>query len=104
MAPAIPESSRRSFLYRLGFAGAAPALLSAVAREALGAQKSAAQKDLGGISDDNQLQGLDLTNERKYDIILNTSQTDSALGGLNHYVFAITQKMMRITSAGIIVS
>jgi len=45
MAPAIPESSRRSFLYRLGFAGAAPALLSAVAREALGAQKSAAQKD-----------------------------------------------------------
>ena len=45
MAPAMPESSRRSFLYRLGFAGAAPALLSAVAREALGAQKSAAQKD-----------------------------------------------------------
>jgi alpha-beta hydrolase superfamily lysophospholipase len=45
MAPAIPESSRRSFLYRLGFAGAAPAFLSAVAREALGAQKSAAQKD-----------------------------------------------------------
>lgn len=45
MARAMPESSRRSFLYRLGFAGAAPALLSAVAREALGAQKSAAQKD-----------------------------------------------------------
>jgi len=45
MAPAMPESSRRSFLYRLGFAGAAPALLSAVAREALGAQKSDAQKD-----------------------------------------------------------
>jgi alpha-beta hydrolase superfamily lysophospholipase len=45
MALAIPESSRRSFLYRLGLAGAAPALLSAVAREALGAQKSAAQKD-----------------------------------------------------------
>jgi alpha-beta hydrolase superfamily lysophospholipase len=45
MAPAMPESSRRSFLYRLGLAGAAPALLSAVARETLGAQKSAAQKD-----------------------------------------------------------
>ena len=45
MALAIPESSRRSFLYRLGLAGAAPALLSAVAREALGGQKSAAQKD-----------------------------------------------------------
>jgi alpha-beta hydrolase superfamily lysophospholipase len=45
MAPAIPESSRRSFLYRLGLAGAAPALLSAVARETLGAQKSAAPKD-----------------------------------------------------------
>lgn len=29
MVSAIPESSRRSFLYRLGFAGAAPALLSA---------------------------------------------------------------------------
>jgi alpha-beta hydrolase superfamily lysophospholipase len=45
MALAIPESSRRSFLYRLGLAGAAPAFLSAVAREALGGQKSAAQKD-----------------------------------------------------------
>jgi len=45
MAPAMPESSRRSFLYRLGLAGAAPALLSAIARETLGAQKSGAQKD-----------------------------------------------------------
>lgn len=45
MAFAIPESSRRSFLYRLGFAGAAPALLSALGREALAAQKSGAQKD-----------------------------------------------------------
>ncbi len=45
MASAIAESSRRSFLYRLGFAGAAPALLSALGRETLAAQKSAAQKD-----------------------------------------------------------
>jgi alpha-beta hydrolase superfamily lysophospholipase len=45
MASTIPESSRRSFLYRLGFAGAAPALLSALGRETLAAQKSGAQKD-----------------------------------------------------------
>jgi len=45
MASAIPESSRRSFLYRLGFAGAAPALLSALGRETQAAQKSGAQKD-----------------------------------------------------------
>ena len=45
MASAIPQSSRRSFLYRLGFAGAAPALLSALGRETLAAQKSGAQKD-----------------------------------------------------------
>jgi len=45
MASAIPQSSRRFFLYRLGFAGAAPALLSALGRETLAAQKSGAQKD-----------------------------------------------------------
>ena len=45
MASTIPESSRRSFIYRLGFAGAAPALLSALGRETLAAQKSGAQKD-----------------------------------------------------------
>ena len=66
--------------------------------------KSAAQKDLGGISEDNQLQGLDLTNERKYDIILNTNTTGSAANGLNHYTFAITEKIMQITPNGILVS
>jgi alpha-beta hydrolase superfamily lysophospholipase len=45
MASPIPESSRRSFLYRLGFAGAAPALLSALGGETLAAQKPGAQKD-----------------------------------------------------------
>jgi hypothetical protein len=45
MASAIPESSRRSFLYRLGLAGAAPAFLSALGRETLAAQKSAPKDD-----------------------------------------------------------
>jgi hypothetical protein len=66
--------------------------------------KSATQKELGGISEDNQLQGLDLTNERKYDIILNTNNAGSALNGLNHYCFAITEKIMQITPNGILVS
>lgn len=46
MTPRVPESSRRSFLYRVGFAGAAPALLSAFRRETLAAQKpELSQKD-----------------------------------------------------------
>jgi len=45
VAPAVPESSRRSFLYRLGFAGAAPALLSALGKETLAGQKSAPKDD-----------------------------------------------------------
>jgi hypothetical protein len=57
-------------------------------------QKSAAQRELGGISEDNQLQGLDLTNERKYDIIITASTTGSAAAGLNHYTFAITEKLI----------
>jgi alpha-beta hydrolase superfamily lysophospholipase len=50
MASGISESSRRSFLYRLGLAGAAPALLSALGRETLAAQKSGSQKDNEGPS------------------------------------------------------
>ena len=45
MARSISESSRRSFLYRLGLAGAAPALLSAVGGRSFAAPKPASQKD-----------------------------------------------------------
>ena len=44
MAP-VSESSRRSFLYRLGLFGAAPAALSLLSRNSLAAPKAAAQKD-----------------------------------------------------------
>jgi alpha-beta hydrolase superfamily lysophospholipase len=44
MSPTASESSRRSFLYRLGIAGAAPALLSALGTDSLAGQK-AGQKD-----------------------------------------------------------
>ena len=45
MTPSISESSRRSFLYRLGFAGAGPAILSLLGRNSFAAPKVAAQKD-----------------------------------------------------------
>src|SRR5579872_5576392 len=44
MAP-TSESSRRSFLYRLGLFGAAPTALSLLSRSSLAAPKAAAQKD-----------------------------------------------------------
>lgn len=57
------------------------------------------EKGIKGISENNLIQGLDLTNEVKWDIILTTESV-----GLNHYAFAITQKLMTITSNGIQVS
>jgi pimeloyl-ACP methyl ester carboxylesterase len=45
MTPSIYESSRRSFLQRLGFYGAAPAILTLLSRNLLAAPKAAAQKD-----------------------------------------------------------
>src|SRR5690242_147163 len=45
MTRSASESSRRSFLYRLGLAGAAPALLSALGQPSLAAPKSVSQKD-----------------------------------------------------------
>ena len=45
MTSSTSESSRRSFLYRLGLAGAAPALLSALGGPSLAAPKEASQKD-----------------------------------------------------------
>ena len=46
----VSEPSRRSFLYRLGFFGAAPTVLSLLSRSSLAAPKAAAQKDDEGSS------------------------------------------------------
>ena len=61
--------------------------------------KSTSQKTQAGLSEDNMVQGLDLTLEKKYDIILNTNN----ILGLNHYCFAITEKLMIVTPNGIVV-
>jgi alpha-beta hydrolase superfamily lysophospholipase len=45
MTRSASESSRRSFLYRLGLAGAAPALLSGLGEPSLAAPKTVSQKD-----------------------------------------------------------
>ncbi len=45
MKPVISESSRRSFLQRLGLLGVGPAILSLLSRDSSAAQKTSSQKD-----------------------------------------------------------
>jgi hypothetical protein len=52
-------------------------------------------KDLG-VPEENCIQGLDLTNEIKYDI-----NSITAGNTLNHYVYAVTQKLLVVSPAGI---
>jgi len=64
------------------------------------------QNPLSDDIEENTICGLDLSTERQYEVIATTqaSGVPPAYPALNHYVFAITQKMMTINSNGIIVS
>lgn len=64
--------------------------------------KQAYQKEYYDTDTENILEGIDLINqEQKYDIIFNQLNTNnSAVNGLNFYVYAICQKMMTINSTG----
>ena len=58
------------------------------------------------VSDDieeNTVCGLDLSTERQYEVLTTVSQvgTPPVSQALNHYVFAITQKMLTINSSGV---
>jgi hypothetical protein len=46
----------------------------------------------------NKLQGLDLRDEQKYDMFLNTVNS-----AFNHYAFIVCQKVLHVSSAGIVV-